>query len=60
VSYPAAGAHATCIGPSVVTTREVIMMEPRLLMLLAVGTLLLMNGILDMTRRRGGRPDEGL
>jgi len=28
------------------------MIEPKLVMLLAVGTLLLMNGILDITRRR--------
>jgi hypothetical protein len=28
------------------------MIEPKLLMLLAVGTLLLMNGILDVARRR--------
>jgi hypothetical protein len=28
------------------------MIEPKLVTLLAVGTLLLMNGILDITRRR--------
>jgi hypothetical protein len=28
------------------------MIEPKLLMLLAVGTLLLMNGLLDVARRR--------
>jgi hypothetical protein len=28
------------------------MIEPKLLMLLAVGTLLLMNGLLDVVRRR--------
>jgi hypothetical protein len=52
------------------------MIEPKLVMLLAVGTLLLMNGVLDITRRRHapalqtvpvqgsssseGRTDEGL
>jgi hypothetical protein len=35
-------------------------MEPRLLMLLAVGTLLLVNGIFDITRRRPRPTDEGL
>jgi uncharacterized membrane protein HdeD (DUF308 family) len=35
------------------------MLEPRLVMLLAVGTLLLINGIFDIGRRRRN-PDEGL
>jgi len=35
------------------------MMEPRLVMLLAVGTLLLMSGIFDIGWRRRN-PDEGL
>jgi hypothetical protein len=33
------------------------MLDPRLLMMLAVGTLLLMNGILDMGRRRRAAGD---
>jgi hypothetical protein len=36
------------------------MLEPRLLMLLAVGTLLLVNGIFDIRRRHRVGEDEGL
>jgi hypothetical protein len=36
------------------------MLEPRLVMMLAVGTLLLVNGILDMRRRSRVGQDEGL
>jgi hypothetical protein len=36
------------------------MLEPRIVMLLAVGTLLLVNGIFDMRRRSRVTEDEGL
>jgi hypothetical protein len=36
------------------------MLEPRLLMMLAVGTLLLVNGIFDIRRRAHTGKDEGL
>jgi hypothetical protein len=36
------------------------MMDPKLVMLLAVGTLLLVSGIFDAGRRRRGGTDEGL
>jgi hypothetical protein len=36
------------------------MLEPRLLMMLAVGTLLMVNGIFDIRWRRQVAADEGL
>ena len=36
------------------------MLDPKLLMMLAVGTLLLVSGIFDATRRRRDEADEGL
>jgi len=49
-----------CKGLVVLPAREVFMLEPRLLMLLAVGTLLLVNGIFDIRRRHHAGEDEGL
>jgi hypothetical protein len=36
------------------------MLDPKLLLMLAVGTLLLLNGIFDATRRRNDEADGGL
>jgi hypothetical protein len=36
------------------------MLDPKLLVMLAVGTLLLVNGILDMGRRRRVEEDPGV
>lgn len=36
------------------------MLDPKLLMMLAIGTLLLVSGIFDTARRRREEADEGL
>jgi hypothetical protein len=67
--YPGVGAHATCSGLSKelgwfddapLPGVEADMLDPKLMALLAIGTLLVVSGIFDIGWRGPGGRDESL